>query len=66
MSTEQYREFARECMRFAEESASEQDRQHFVDMAKAWMHAAAELEQLNHTASPVPPRIIPKGNGQLL
>ena len=51
MSSEQYREFARECMRFAEESASEQDRQHFVDLAKAWMHAAAELEQLNHTAS---------------
>ena len=49
MSTQQYREFARECLRWAEEGASEDDRQHFVEMAKAWMHAAAEIEA-SHTA----------------
>jgi hypothetical protein len=48
MSPKEYREFARECVRWAEESASEQDRQHFIEMAKAWMHAAAQLPELEH------------------
>jgi hypothetical protein len=46
MSSQQYREFAKECLQWAEESTSEQDRRHFVDMAKAWMHAAAEIQRL--------------------
>jgi hypothetical protein len=33
-STKQYVKFARECMRWAEESSSEHDRQHFLEMAK--------------------------------
>jgi hypothetical protein len=47
MSSKQYREFARECLRWAEESASEEDRRHFIDMAKAWVQAAAELRDLS-------------------
>jgi hypothetical protein len=35
MSSKQYHEFARECLRWADESASEEDRRHFIDMAKA-------------------------------
>ena len=57
MSSKQYRDFARECLRWAEESASEDDRRHFIDMAKAWMHAAAELRVVNDDiAAPLPPR----------
>jgi hypothetical protein len=48
MSSKQYREFARECLRWAEESTSDEDRRHFIDMAKAWVHAAAELRELSH------------------
>ena len=57
MSSKQYREFARECLRWAEESASEEDRRHFLDMAKAWVHAAAELRDVSdhlETRSHVP------------
>jgi hypothetical protein len=46
MSSKQYREFAKECLRWAEESASEEDRRHFTDMAKAWVQAAAEVREL--------------------
>jgi len=38
-------------LRWAEESSSEQDRHHFIDMAKAWMHAAAEVEKSGGLAS---------------
>jgi hypothetical protein len=57
MSSKQYREFARECLRWAEESASEEDRRHFVEMAKAWIRAAAELRELSdHTEASPPAR----------
>ena len=56
MSSKQYREFARECLRWAEESTSDEDRRHFIDMAKAWVHAAAELRELSQEpeSSPTP------------
>jgi hypothetical protein len=54
MSSQQYREFAKECLQWAEESTSNEDRSHFVEMAKAWMHAAAELE---NSSQRVPPRV---------
>jgi hypothetical protein len=41
MSKNQYREFARECMQWAEEAANEADRQHFLEMARAWINAAS-------------------------
>ena len=49
MSSEQYRVFAKECLRWAEETISDEDRQHFIAMAKAWMHAAAELSEVSQT-----------------
>jgi hypothetical protein len=57
MSSKQFREFARECMQWAEEASSEQDRLHFLEMAKAWIHAAAELgEPIHDYAAQAPPR----------
>jgi hypothetical protein len=65
MSAKQFREFARECMRWADESASEEDRHHFVDMAKAWVQAAAEHRELSQYPEPPPLKPSPrrKGNG---
>jgi hypothetical protein len=65
MSAKQFHEFARECMRWAEEATSEEDRHHFIEMAKAWIHAAAELRELRHDSEPLPaPRPSRrKGNG---
>ena len=57
MSAKEFREFARECMRWAEEATSEEDRRLFIEMAKAWVHAAAELRDLRHQPEPsAPPR----------
>jgi hypothetical protein len=66
MSSRQYREFARECLRWAEESASEEDRRHFLDMAKAWVHAAAELRDVSdHLETSLPRPTRPKkSNGR--
>jgi hypothetical protein len=59
MSAKQFREFARECLRWADESASEEDHRHFIEMAKAWMHAAAQLCELSH--HPEPPGVQSSG-----
>ena len=57
MSAKQFHEFARECMRWAEEATSEEDRRHFIEMAKAWVHAASELREVSHNPEPPsPPR----------
>jgi len=56
MSAKQFHEFARECMRWAEEATSEEDRRHFIEMAKAWVHAASELCELSHHEPPSPLR----------
>jgi hypothetical protein len=46
MSTtaQQYREFAAECLRWATEVQTENDRQSFLDMARNWTLAAMRLE----------------------
>jgi hypothetical protein len=65
MSSKQYREFARECLRWAEESASEEDRRHFLDMAKAWVHAAAELRDVSdHLETSLPRPTRPKKSNE--
>ena len=68
MSSKQYREFARECLQWAEESASEEDRRHFLDMAKLWVHAAAQLRDMSHHSdAPLPrPTRRKRGNGRKL
>jgi hypothetical protein len=57
MSSKEYRELARECMRWADEAASEEDRQHFLAMAKAWVHAAVELGEPSHDYNAYPPSL---------
>jgi hypothetical protein len=44
-SPEEFREFAEECLRWADETKSERHRQVLLDMAKAWMQAAVQLER---------------------
>jgi hypothetical protein len=59
MSSDQFRAFARECLRWAEETSVEEDRQHFFAMAKAWMHAAAELSR-STTSLQTQPSSVPR------
>lgn len=47
----EYLQYAQECTRWAAEAKNEQDRQAFLDMAKAWTAAA-----LLQTRSKPPPR----------
>jgi hypothetical protein len=43
-TAKEYREFAAECLRWATEVDSEQDRQSFLDMARDWTLAAMRPE----------------------
>jgi hypothetical protein len=44
-SPKEFREFAQECLRWADETKSERHRQVLLDMAKTWMQAASQLER---------------------
>jgi hypothetical protein len=44
-SPKESREFAQECLRWADETKSERHRQVLLDMAKTWMQAALQLER---------------------
>jgi hypothetical protein len=44
-SPKEFREFAQECLRWADETKSERHRQVLLDMAKTWMQAALQLER---------------------
>jgi hypothetical protein len=44
-SPKEFREFAEECLRWADETRSERHRQVLRDMAKTWMQAALQLER---------------------
>jgi hypothetical protein len=54
-SAKEYREFAAECLRWATEVESEDDRQAFLDLARDWTLAAMRLEGI----------LIPDGEQQL-
>jgi hypothetical protein len=43
-TAEEFREFASECLRWATEVDSDEDRQAFLDMARDWTLAAMRLE----------------------
>ena len=43
-TAKEYREFAAECLRWATEVDSEEDRKSFLDMARDWTLAALRLE----------------------
>src|SRR5947209_10553264 len=44
-SPKEFREFAQECLRWADETKSERHRQVLLDMAATWMQAALQLER---------------------
>ncbi len=44
-SPKEFREFAQECLRWADETKSEQHRQVLLEMAKTWTQAALQLER---------------------
>jgi hypothetical protein len=44
-SPKEFREFAQECLRWADETKSEQHRQILLEMAKTWMQATMEVER---------------------
>jgi hypothetical protein len=44
-SPNDFREFAQECLRWADETKSERHRQVLWDMAATWMQAALQLER---------------------
>jgi hypothetical protein len=43
--TEQYRQFAEECLRWAVNAETEKDRQALLGLAKTWNQAAIEAER---------------------
>ena len=56
-SPKEFREFAQECLRWADETKSERHRQVLREMAKTWMQAALQLERsLALIDDSVPPR----------
>ena len=44
-SPKEFREFAQECLRWADQTRSEQHREVLLEMAKTWMQAALEVER---------------------
>ena len=44
-SPKEFREFAQECLRWADETKSERHRQVLLELAKTWMQAALQLER---------------------
>jgi hypothetical protein len=46
---QEFREFARECLRWANETQSERHQQELLEMSKTWFQAALELEQFQAT-----------------
>jgi hypothetical protein len=43
-SSEEFREFAQECLRWAGETKSQRHRQVLLEMARTWLQAAVEVE----------------------
>ena len=56
-SPKEFREFAQDCLRWADETQSERHRRVLLDIAKTWMQAALQLERsLALIDDSVPPR----------
>jgi hypothetical protein len=63
----EYHQYARECLEWADEAESEDQRKHFLGMARAWTQAALRLEGLmvplgDRSSEPTFPRI--NGGGE--
>jgi hypothetical protein len=50
-SAKEYRDFAEECLRWAEETKDDAQRKAFLEMANSWIQAAAMLD----AKPPTPP-----------
>jgi hypothetical protein len=55
-SPKEFREFAQECARWADETRSERHRQVLLDMAKTWMQAALQISLALIDDELTPPR----------
>jgi hypothetical protein len=49
-TADEYRQYANECLRFADEAETDDNRQSFLDMARDWTLAAMRLEGALHPA----------------
>jgi hypothetical protein len=49
-TADEYRDYAKECLRWADEAETDEQRQSFVDMARDWTLAALRLEGLFGTS----------------
>jgi hypothetical protein len=50
-SAKEYRDFAEECLRWAEETKDDAQRKAFLEMANSWIQAAAMLDAKPPTGS---------------
>ena len=60
-SPKEFREFAHECTRWADEAHSERQRQVLLDLARLWSHAALQMEKPIAFIDDGPP-LAPKGD----
>ena len=51
-TADEYREYAIECLRWAEEAETNEQRQSFLDMARDWTLAALRVAQFGSNGSP--------------
>lgn len=61
-SPDEFRAFARECLRWAEETSDEKHREVLLDLAKQWMHAALQTEKTIDVIADDAP-LLPKDTG---
>ena len=52
--TPKYQFYAEECLRWAEETDDDQNRQAFLDMAVVWLHLASREKSVQRPAQKVP------------
>ena len=57
---QEYRQYAEECLRWAREAEDETQRQRFLEIASAWVQAAAVGDGKLPTAPKAEPRCDPK------
>jgi hypothetical protein len=51
-TADEFNEYAKECLRWADEAATDDERQSFLDMARDWTLAALRLAQVGSNGSP--------------
>jgi hypothetical protein len=54
-TADEYRKFAEECLRWARDAKTDEERKAFLDMARAWTQAGARTTGAAAPASMMPP-----------